>query len=430
LIRNGLADEVPGTLSQPPAPKSPRFFTRLYPRDPLAWVELALYQVALGHADAADRSMRTALGLAPHNRHVLRSAARLLLHRNAPDEAHTLIARSPVTKSDPWLLASEISLAEVAHRSPLFYKIASRMLDDGSSSPRQLTELAGAVATEELLNGSRKKSRRAFSQSMLDPTGSALAQGEWATMQLGAEFAPMSRLESTPEASEALAFHFHRLGRYRDVAAFCWEWGQSDLFSIRPYEFGSSAAGLAEDYEAALELAKRGLKLRPKSMGLLNSMVFSLGSLGRVEEAQDYLDKIFIQETHPLYQLTLANRGLIAFRSGDEPQGRIHYKRAIEGFAKIGRLDLSAKARVYLAREALIARSPEAGTLLIQAREAMKPFAKTEANFTLRRVEALSEGKPLPDRGESPAGIVPVATPDVILTLPSGEERRIPIKRV
>ena len=51
-----------------------------YPRNGLAWVDMARHYAMLGADKHAIRSMRSALALAPHNRFVLRSAARLYVH--------------------------------------------------------------------------------------------------------------------------------------------------------------------------------------------------------------------------------------------------------------------------------------------------------------------------------------------------------------
>lgn len=292
LARHGLGEEVPRELQFDLPRPSPRFATRVHPRDPLGWVELALRQVSSGHPRAAMRSMGVALAIAPTNRHVLRSAARLFLHADTAERAHDVIVRNVATKSDPWLIAAEVALADIAKRSPRFYKQGTRMLDDRSGSARQLTELAGAIGTDELLNGNRKRARRNFELSMRDPTGSALAQGEWASIQTGVEVVSESSLCTTLEAAEARAFHLHRMGDYRAVPDICFEWAKSDSFSIRPFAFGSSIAGLLDDHEVAMELASKGLALRGDTIGLLNAMAFSLASTDKPARAAEYLSKV------------------------------------------------------------------------------------------------------------------------------------------
>jgi hypothetical protein len=69
--------------------------------------------------------MMTALQLAPQNRHVLRSAARLFLHVGDPECAHDLVARNDATKNDPWLIAAEIAIAYLLIAPSRFWIISS-----------------------------------------------------------------------------------------------------------------------------------------------------------------------------------------------------------------------------------------------------------------------------------------------------------------
>ena len=392
LYRAGRADEIPAPYLFPGRSGDAAYWRaecRINPHDALAWVELALRQTIRGHPRSAEKSMNVALALAPHNRHVLRSASRLLLHLNEKTQAHDLLVRNSATSRDPWLVAAEISLAEVAERDPKFYRQGLRLLQDSGLFPSQLTELAGASATRELLEGNRKKSKRMFEQSMVAPTGSSLAQAEWATPRLGAEVVPISRYGSTSEPHEAESFHLYRGARFSEVPAACEKWADVDPFSIRPFEFGSAAAGHAGELEKAQELAYRGLLIRPNSPVLINCLAYALASLDKPVEASLVLDKLKLKDQNiSILNLSMANRGLIKFRSGDVHGGILEYLRAIEGFNKLGHRVSSAHAKVYLAREAVRAKIQDAENYVRSAQEAMRPFANTEAADALRRVEA------------------------------------------
>src|SRR5262249_9736149 len=87
---------------------------RRNPHNARRWTDLARLQAALGKDRHAERAILTAQGLAPEDRHVLRSAARLAIHLHRPDEARTILLRAQRTPHDPWLLACEISAAEIA----------------------------------------------------------------------------------------------------------------------------------------------------------------------------------------------------------------------------------------------------------------------------------------------------------------------------
>jgi hypothetical protein len=96
-----------------------------YPEDALSWVDLALGFVSKGVKDKAQRAMTVALQLAPNDRHVLRSAARMYLHLDDPEHAHDVLKRNDATKFDPWLVAGEIALSSAAERSPNSSRSAS-----------------------------------------------------------------------------------------------------------------------------------------------------------------------------------------------------------------------------------------------------------------------------------------------------------------
>ena len=414
LRRTGHEADIPADLEAdnlPIAIVRPR--SRLHRGDALAWVELALAQTIAGADRAAARSMLVALGLAPDNRHVLRSAARLYLHQDDPERAHATISRSAAAPSDPWLIASEIALAQVVRRSSKLIKIGESMLADSSWGPRQLTELAGAVGTQELISGNRKKSRRLFAQSLTDPTGSALAQGEWAASDLGGDIVSEARLSVTFENAEATAFHLARLGRFAEVAPACFSWSKQDPFSVRPYEFGTATSGYIEDFETALQFAKEGLKLRPDSPSLLNGAAFAAASLDRVDEAAAALAKISTMIADPTQRLVLlANRGLIAYRRGNVTMGERLYREVIDGFRRAEQPHLAARAKLYLAREAMIADAAGWRDLLKDASDGLKKSSDRESATSLalieKRAAALqAERLPKPEPTELPTAVNP-----------------------
>jgi len=289
-------------------------------------------------------------------------------------------------------MASEIALAQVTGRTSRYLKTGSNFLDNQSGAPRQITELAGALATEELVRGNRKKSKRWFGQSMVDPTGSALAQGEWAVKGLGSEVVTENRLITAFENAEAMAFHLFRLGKLDKVSLECERWSVNDPFSIRPFEFGTVAASYNDDFETALSFAEKGLKLRRDSVVLLNALAFSAASLGKIGTAFEALSKIkFEQADVPQKLVALANYGLLAFRTGDDEGGRKYYLDAIEGFRRQGLNELSARARLYLAREALAFGTSDGEALFKSAKEAMAKFPQSDATIVMNRLELSSK---------------------------------------
>src|SRR5450830_372060 len=97
-----------------------RSLLRFSPDNALALLDFAQLQTALGKSRSAERALRTALSLAPNNRTVLRTLARFYVHTERPDVAHQLIKNHARTLQDPWLMASEIALADAAGTDSFF----------------------------------------------------------------------------------------------------------------------------------------------------------------------------------------------------------------------------------------------------------------------------------------------------------------------
>ncbi|MBA3904854.1 MAG: hypothetical protein C0522_14465 [Rhodocyclaceae bacterium] len=109
--------------------------------------------------------------------------------------------------------------------------------------------------------------------------------------------------------------------------------------------------------------------------------------MGDVEGAVKALNKLNPQKLNDrLRNVMAANIGLCAFRSGKVQEGLAAYRRAIEGFMKMHAPAESASARAYLAREAAMAGLPEAGKLLVEAEDALRPFKTAEAQLIIRRL--------------------------------------------
>src|SRR5207249_5632885 len=155
------------------------------PRQALAWANLALEYASLGLRDKAKRAMNAGLSLAPSNRFLLRSAARLRLHLNEPEEARALLLRQPKTRHDPWLLSAEIAIATVLGKPSRLIRDGREMVEGAEFAPAHLAELASALGTVELLSGKTKAARKLFHRSLEAPTDNSVAQAVWASRELG-----------------------------------------------------------------------------------------------------------------------------------------------------------------------------------------------------------------------------------------------------
>ena len=106
-----------------------------YPRNPLMWVDLSRAYAVVGEWDKASEAMTRALILAPINRFVLRSATRLYMHLDEPDRAHHILVKGDAIRNDPWLLAAEIAISNVAGTTSKFIRSSRDVLKTKKLSP-------------------------------------------------------------------------------------------------------------------------------------------------------------------------------------------------------------------------------------------------------------------------------------------------------
>ena len=146
-----------------------------YPRNPILWTNLARLYTSLGVQDKATRAMRVALSLAPENRFILRAASRLCLHQGEPEEAHQILLRAPNLTADPWLLAAEIATASARGKTSRLVKTGRNLLESPRHSPFDLSELASALGTLEIMEGNRRAAHRLITVSLGKPTENSIA---------------------------------------------------------------------------------------------------------------------------------------------------------------------------------------------------------------------------------------------------------------
>lgn len=305
---------------------------RLWARDPIAWVDLARAYAVTGELEKARRAMSAAVQLAPNHRVVLRLAARLAFHSGRPDEAYSRIARHPRTRSDPWLMSTELALAQIVDRAPRFSRAAHSILEERSYAPSHLSELAGAAATLDLGAGKHRRARSLFRQSLEDPTENALAQVEWARKSDASLSIPVEALE-VPYSYEAHYWRARRAADWNAAVAGARDWLLDEPFSSRPAVYGSSIAAMAlNDYQAAEEFARAGLVADPNDNSLWNNLAVALAKRDRPWDAIRAFRRIDMSPASTLPKFVAnATRGLIAFRVGQIEIARRWYGAADEG---------------------------------------------------------------------------------------------------
>lgn len=340
------------------------------PRAALTWAEIARAYAALGQSAKASSAMEIGLAMAPNNRFLLRSAARLSVHLGEPDRAHRLLASADRLRFDPWLLSAEIAIAPLAGRRSRNHGHARRVLDSGRFLAHSTSELASALGTEALAAGDRRDVRRLLNASLVDPTENAVAQAEWVSRQEQSFEFDRSWL-GVEDSYEARAHVFAREREEPQALENAGAWLRDQPFAQEPAVFGSYRGALSQDYETSIRFARAGLQANPTDYMLRNNLVFALASSGHLAEARQELELLdehtVSRQLDGEWGLTVdATKGLVAFREGNIAVGRAAYVRVIQDATDPS---LQALATILWAREEQHAGTDQAGRAAAMARQ-------------------------------------------------------------
>lgn len=328
--------------------------TRRDPRNSIEWTDLAREYAVQGFSEKAKKAMDIAIGISPHNRFVLRSAARLYLHLDDSKFAFEILRRSPSTRFDPWLIAAEIAVSEVAKKTSRYAKEGLKFLESASVSPLDLSELASALGTLEISHGNSKKGKKFFRQSLISPNENAVAQVEWASRKYGL-FSLDQKYLQVPSTFEARALVYMQAGNWEGSLREAKHWLTDQPFSSRPASHASFvAASMLEDYFQSEEIARRGLIANPNDEILLNNLAYSLAQQSKVDEAEEVFRKIeYTGLSEDIKIVWNATSGLIHYKKGEPEIGRALYSTAIQIANKTGDKKKRYLATLNLAQEEL-----------------------------------------------------------------------------
>jgi tetratricopeptide (TPR) repeat protein len=330
-----------------------KFILREQPRNVLAWTDLALAYTVLGQADAADSAIRVSLAEANGNRFVLRAAARFYIYRENYAKAHDVLADDTARlRSDPWLLAAEIAIAD-SSETPQRHATYARRLLDGKYAPHDVSELASALATVDLKHGKVKQARRLLLQALVDPTDNSLAQAEW-SVRRGIDIVDAGLLDM-PRTYEARARYHYRNGQFEEALKCGQLWLADQPFALDPALFTSFvAATLLDDQDAAISACEIGLRTSRQHPSLLNNLAFSLASSGRLQEARTVLQQPMVGAAVRDTATINATRGLIEYRAGNVDAGQLLYRSAVETLLKEKENVAAASAALFWVYEEVL----------------------------------------------------------------------------
>lgn len=356
------------------------------PDNVLALLDMAQLQLAAGKQVAAKRYLLTALNLAPNGRIVLRTAARFFVHQGEPDRAHALIARHPATKEDPWLMASEIALAQVAERGSVLLSSARRILRTSKRSSRQLAELAGAVANREMLDGSFKEARAFLRLALEHPTDNVVAQAMIDGRRMGLNLDEPAILRAVSQSSEAQLLQSWMKSDETASESHALRWHAEEPFSSRPLQFLTSLYSLQGEYTKALEWVERGLIADPFDSGLVTNLSFTQAAVGNEAAAEATMKRARLIDNVGHEPFFKATEGLIALRRGQLELASSLYREAEEIFTKTDRESLAALCVAYYAKFSSEIGAPDAAALRKEAQDKVNKAPTIDGRIMLSRL--------------------------------------------
>ena len=341
-----------------------RALLKYSPDNTLALLDYAQLQTALGKVKSAERALRTALTLSPDNRTVLRTFARFYVHTHRPDAAHQLIKRHARTLQDPWLMASEIALADAAETDSVFIGKARRFLIDNKQFPAaHLSELAGTIAMSELFSGNLKKARESQRRALLAPNDNVVAQAIDFQLLFGVELLGESVIQAIESSAEALLLKAWNDVDLMGIEQHAVAWHSQEPFSSRPIQMLSSLYTYKGSHNSALKWIEAGLRTDANDKGLLINLAFVHAGLRNEQMAIlaiRRLRQLYGKDVEPYANAT---EGLLAYQFQRFTAGDNLYSQAVAEFNKRNDPALGAFCRLNQAFLAVECNHPSSADL-------------------------------------------------------------------
>lgn len=362
---------------------------RRWPRNALTWLELARIYTILGYEQKAEQAVTVALGLGRCNRYVVRSAARFFVHLGKPDVAKETLIKTDGFIGDPWLMATEIAVSTIIGRSSKNIGRGMRVVERGQLRPRDISELACALGTEEIASGANKAAKKLFIRGLVEPNDNSLAQALWATDVIGS--LEIQRKIDVPNSYEVKAQIASKNRDWATALENCMQWLVDEPYSGRPAILGSHIAStLMERFDCGEELCRFAMRANPNDDTLKNNLAVILAYKGDTVGARKIFSTIGDLERKGRVGAVLkATAGLIRYREGEIEKGRELYLGAIKYAEKHGDHFLKGSALLHMSREESRIGDGSASVLLKEA----KDIASKIKNELLMSMVDVEEGR-------------------------------------
>lgn len=336
-----------------------RLYAHAYPFNPIVYVDMARAYVTIGLKDKAEKLIRMALYLDSKNRFVARAAARFYIHIGDNEKAADIVRMTGYSRFDPWLMASDISIAMMRGKRSGNIKKGQQMVFSSSYNPFSISELASALGTIEMEYGTRKKSRDMFNQSLVAPNDNSLAQAEWAVIAAQIPITIQTELDVKCN-HESLVYKSLEQNDSKASIHHAIDWICDMPFSLKPVMIGYDiSTSLIRNYELSSNILEVGLKSHPNDPWMLNNRAYVNARINNLEEAERDMEKLEHCNRTLTESMTIckeATKGLIAYRRKDRETGKKLYEQAIlhASAMKENSEEVKVKAQINMLREELI----------------------------------------------------------------------------
>lgn len=361
---------------------------RIDPRNAIAQIDLGRIYAALGQDEKAREKILLAVSLRPDHRFVLRSATRLLVHIKEAERALFLLNKSDRTLHDPWLLAPLISLNEILDKPQKHLRRARSLFASRSLDPSHLSELGGAIATIQMLKGEFKEARKTFNQALIAPNDNTIAQAMWASEYFSTPIKPREEWFNNQFSGEALYYHQYIISDFSAAREAALNWFRDEPFSTRPMKAASFASAVLEEYEQSIQYALKGLLLDKEDVELSNNLIYSIAAQNKISEAATLLHQVILTERRTYGRLsgqTMANIGMLFYRTGQHKEAEEHYRKALSHYVKQNDHHALCLASAFMAREAFLSSASNAQEILLESTDTVKKGSSPASKFILSR---------------------------------------------
>lgn len=343
---------------------------RFNPRNPLGWANLAFEYGIQGQNDKAESALTIALAQSPEDRYIVRSISRFYTHVGDHIKALDILRTRRRLLHDPWLIAAEIAISELAGKPSKTIKKAKFAFDNKVFSPFHSTEMLSAMASTELYNGATKKARKLFTEAMSAPTENSFAQYEWEVTNNLIE-RPEQIVVNVAGSYEADSYATYSLLDWDKSLKYAFAWCKDQPFSADAAIWGSYIAStILEDYGTSLQLTTENLAVNPNNWLLRNNCAFTLARIGRTRDALKHLQKINLSGLSIGQKATIfATLGLICIRDNDLKHGIENYEKAIMEFKNQGNYRAAFLALYFYTDEMIRIRHSTTSTLMARLQE-------------------------------------------------------------